>query len=165
VILVLLWRDNIIESWPFLLHHRQTLSTGLLNSLKKQEVCLIHPWRNANTSVLRLRKVRGPQGHNMKCFSATNKFPSVQDCLRKFHTGAFNNKQAVQILNYQVIKTHRIHLINKLCKEPSINNFAIQWSIPTITLPHAPAVLNLQDRSCTRHVACNAVFVQDGICA
>jgi hypothetical protein len=35
---VLLWGDNIVESFLFVLHHRQTLSVGLLNSLKKQEV-------------------------------------------------------------------------------------------------------------------------------
>jgi hypothetical protein len=38
VVLVLLWRDNIIES--FLLPHQETLPTGLLNSLKKQKVCV-----------------------------------------------------------------------------------------------------------------------------
>jgi hypothetical protein len=35
----LLWRDNIVESCLLVLqHHRETLSTGLPNSLKKQDV-------------------------------------------------------------------------------------------------------------------------------
>lgn len=34
--------DNIVETFLFLLYHQQTLSTGLLNSLKKQEVRVIN---------------------------------------------------------------------------------------------------------------------------
>lgn len=34
---MLLWGDGIVESFLFVLHYRVTLSTGLLNSLKKQE--------------------------------------------------------------------------------------------------------------------------------
>jgi hypothetical protein len=36
VVLVLPLTDNTIESFPFMLHHRESLSTGLLNSLKKR---------------------------------------------------------------------------------------------------------------------------------
>jgi hypothetical protein len=36
VVLVLLLTDNTIVSFPFLLHHREALSTSLLNSLKKR---------------------------------------------------------------------------------------------------------------------------------
>lgn len=33
-----LWTENIIESFLFMLHHPGTLSAGLLNSLKEHEV-------------------------------------------------------------------------------------------------------------------------------
>jgi hypothetical protein len=36
-----LWRDNIFESFLSVLHHPDTLSTGLLNSLKKPEMWVI----------------------------------------------------------------------------------------------------------------------------
>jgi hypothetical protein len=39
VVLVLLWRDSIVE-FLSVLHHREALLTGLLNNLKKQEVCV-----------------------------------------------------------------------------------------------------------------------------
>jgi hypothetical protein len=35
VVLMLLWADNTVESFLFVLHQRESLSTGLLNSLKK----------------------------------------------------------------------------------------------------------------------------------
>jgi hypothetical protein len=37
--LVLLWRNNVGESFMFVLYHRETFSIGLLNILKKQSVC------------------------------------------------------------------------------------------------------------------------------
>jgi hypothetical protein len=48
VVLVLLWRDNTVQSFLFVLHHPETLSTRLLNSLKKQEVCVINVLRGIN---------------------------------------------------------------------------------------------------------------------
>jgi hypothetical protein len=42
VVLGLLWRDNIIESFLYMLHHQQTLSTRLLSSVKKQDMCVIN---------------------------------------------------------------------------------------------------------------------------
>jgi hypothetical protein len=51
VILVLLWRDNIVESFLFVLYQRQTVSPGLLNSWKKQEVCVINVRSDANVAV------------------------------------------------------------------------------------------------------------------
>jgi hypothetical protein len=56
LVLVLLWRENIDDSFLFLLHHQETQSTALLNSLKKQEVCVINVGRQVNSSVLLLRK-------------------------------------------------------------------------------------------------------------
>jgi hypothetical protein len=38
VILVLLEREGVVRSFLFVLHHRETLSTVLLNSLKEQSV-------------------------------------------------------------------------------------------------------------------------------
>lgn len=49
MILLLLWRENMVDSFLFVLHHRQILSTGLLNSLKKLEVCLINVRSRCNT--------------------------------------------------------------------------------------------------------------------
>lgn len=41
VVFMLLWRDHIMQSFSFVLYHRETLLTGLLNSLKKeQEKCV-----------------------------------------------------------------------------------------------------------------------------
>jgi hypothetical protein len=42
VVLVLLWRESAVESFQFMLHHQETVSTGLLNSLKREEVCVIN---------------------------------------------------------------------------------------------------------------------------
>jgi hypothetical protein len=36
LVLIMLWIYNIVESTLFVLHHRETLSTGLLNSLTKR---------------------------------------------------------------------------------------------------------------------------------
>jgi hypothetical protein len=47
VVLVLLWRDNI-KSFLFMLHHHETLSTGLSNNLQILEVCLINVYRDVN---------------------------------------------------------------------------------------------------------------------
>jgi hypothetical protein len=40
-----------------MLHHQETLSTELLNSLKKQEVCVINVQREIHNFVFRLHKV------------------------------------------------------------------------------------------------------------
>jgi hypothetical protein len=40
VVLVLLWRDNNIQRFLFILHHRETLPTRLLSSFKKQDMCV-----------------------------------------------------------------------------------------------------------------------------
>jgi hypothetical protein len=37
---VLLWKDTNVQSSVFVLRHKETLPAGLLNSLKKQEVCV-----------------------------------------------------------------------------------------------------------------------------
>jgi hypothetical protein len=39
VVRVVLWRGSTVESFLFVFHHQETLSTGLLNILKEQEVC------------------------------------------------------------------------------------------------------------------------------
>jgi hypothetical protein len=49
---LLLWRGSCVESFLFMLLDQETLSTGLLNSLKRQEVCRQHAeGRNCSTSV------------------------------------------------------------------------------------------------------------------
>jgi hypothetical protein len=40
VVLMLLWRQSILQGFVCVLRHRETLSAGLLNSLKEQEVCV-----------------------------------------------------------------------------------------------------------------------------
>jgi hypothetical protein len=39
MVLVLLWRDDFDESFLFVLHDREILSTGLFKTLRKQGVC------------------------------------------------------------------------------------------------------------------------------
>jgi hypothetical protein len=58
VVLVLLWGDDSVESFLVVLHHQGALSAGLLNSLKKQEVCerLINARRDVNVKRLFVRK-------------------------------------------------------------------------------------------------------------
>jgi hypothetical protein len=48
----LLWTDNIIGSFLFMLHHQEILFTGLLNSLKEHEVRVIYKQRNINIAHL-----------------------------------------------------------------------------------------------------------------
>jgi hypothetical protein len=61
--LLLLWwllccsGENVLESFLFMLHHQETLPTVLLNSLKKQEVCMINVQRDMNSIVLCLHRV------------------------------------------------------------------------------------------------------------
>lgn len=43
---MLLWGDSIVESFQFVLHYREKLPTGLLNSLKKQEEFAINVRRD-----------------------------------------------------------------------------------------------------------------------
>lgn len=49
VVLMLLWRDNIVDSFP-LCCTIETLSAGLLNNFKKQEVCVINIWGGCERS-------------------------------------------------------------------------------------------------------------------
>jgi hypothetical protein len=68
VVLALLWRDNIVESFLLVLHHQETLSIGLLNSLNKQELCVCeNVGREVNNFVL-LHKVSDHRGHHMENF-------------------------------------------------------------------------------------------------
>jgi hypothetical protein len=46
--LVLLLRENIVESFLFVLHRQETLFPGLLKGPKKQEVCM----RNVRRDVI-----------------------------------------------------------------------------------------------------------------
>jgi hypothetical protein len=50
MVFVLLWKENIVENFLFVLHHRQAVTTGLLNSFKKQKVCVCDKY--ASTRVL-----------------------------------------------------------------------------------------------------------------
>jgi hypothetical protein len=63
---VLLWRHNIIESVPFVMDHRGTLSTGLLNSLRKQEVCDKRAMRRKNSAHIRTEGVFGAAREAMR---------------------------------------------------------------------------------------------------
>lgn len=44
----IVWRDNSSESFLFVLQHRETLSSGLLNNLKKLEACVISMRKRIN---------------------------------------------------------------------------------------------------------------------
>jgi hypothetical protein len=46
VVLLLLWRENMVKGFLFMLHYWETLSTKLLNSLKVQEACVTKMRRN-----------------------------------------------------------------------------------------------------------------------
>jgi hypothetical protein len=39
MVLALLWRDDFVENFLFVLHHRDIISTGLFKTLRKQGVC------------------------------------------------------------------------------------------------------------------------------
>lgn len=68
VVFVLLWRDNIIKNFLFVLHHQDILYTGLLNSFKKQDcVCMCERnLRRDVNSFVHLHKIDGLQKHNME---------------------------------------------------------------------------------------------------
>lgn len=51
-VLVLMWRDNIAESFLFVLLHREPLSAGLSDSLRREEVRLINVRRDINAAHL-----------------------------------------------------------------------------------------------------------------
>jgi hypothetical protein len=65
-VLVWLWRHNILDSSPFVLHQQQTLPTGSLNSSRKQEVrvSVINTLRDVNSSVLRSHEVCDLEGQH-----------------------------------------------------------------------------------------------------
>jgi hypothetical protein len=61
-ILVLLRRADIVDSSLFVLYYREALSAGLLNSLKKQEVCVINVRRDINVAHLSVWKTSAQHG-------------------------------------------------------------------------------------------------------
>lgn len=87
-VLVLMWRENIAGNFLFVLPHREPLSAGLSDSLRKEEVRLINVRRDINAAHLFVRKSlslpRGRQQQrvqeNCVTFSSTDEDLS-QHCL------------------------------------------------------------------------------------
>jgi hypothetical protein len=50
------WGDFIVDSFLYVLHHREALSNGLLNSLKKEEESAINVRRDVKVGHLYMQK-------------------------------------------------------------------------------------------------------------
>jgi hypothetical protein len=68
VVLVLLWGDSIVESFLFVLHYRETLSAGLLNSFKKQEAFAINVRRDVKVGHFYVQKKSARHGRQLQEF-------------------------------------------------------------------------------------------------
>jgi hypothetical protein len=96
-------KDNIVESFVFvLLYHRESLSAGLLNSLKKQEVCVINfaPVRKCSASV-RTEGVVGAATISCGSFQR-NGFAVRNNDLQEHHPGLLHANDELFVLSFQV---------------------------------------------------------------
>jgi hypothetical protein len=82
---VLLWRDNTVESFIFVLHHRHTSSTVLLYNSKKQEVCVMNVRRDVNVE----ESVR--TGGNNKKSKKKKKRTTFSTTVRRFSQRCMGN--------------------------------------------------------------------------
>jgi hypothetical protein len=88
-----------------LLYHQQTLSTGLLNSLKKQEVRVINGWRDVNSFVLCYMKFFIFGDITWKKFLCNKQTSKARRTMCKSLIQSFsNNKEVKQLLKCQMIE-------------------------------------------------------------